>query len=168
MHMTSLFPPFGQMQTQQIRPSPPPPQPPPQLHQVNLTFLDENALDIWLKMVQLGACGIAFSFCSLFLLGCTVKSDLFVRFIMIKVRGIFDIWEKSRVFFFLLFGALHALLRESGGERKSKLLTTENVPCTCDLLHTCVELCNYHLIWVSKVGREWSFSAFVVIILVKK
>ncbi|KAK6233003.1 hypothetical protein SCA6_003076 [Theobroma cacao] len=33
MHMTNLFPPFGQMQTQQIRPSPPPPQPPPQLHQ---------------------------------------------------------------------------------------------------------------------------------------
>ncbi|XWS57684.1 hypothetical protein CRYUN_Cryun09bG0194400 [Craigia yunnanensis] len=32
-HMTSLFPPFGQMQTQQIRPSPPPPQPPPQPHQ---------------------------------------------------------------------------------------------------------------------------------------
>ncbi|MFQ6656655.1 hypothetical protein Gotur_026668 [Gossypium turneri] len=33
MHMVSLFPPFGQMQTQQIRASPPPPQPPPQLHQ---------------------------------------------------------------------------------------------------------------------------------------
>ncbi|XVE89881.1 hypothetical protein DITRI_Ditri20bG0030800 [Diplodiscus trichospermus] len=33
MHMTSLFPHFGQMQTQQIRPSPPPHQPPPQLHQ---------------------------------------------------------------------------------------------------------------------------------------
>ncbi|XWS58347.1 hypothetical protein CRYUN_Cryun08bG0026400 [Craigia yunnanensis] len=33
MQMTSLFPPFGQMQTQQIRPSPPPPQPPPQLYQ---------------------------------------------------------------------------------------------------------------------------------------
>ncbi|XP_022719147.1 transcription factor UNE12-like isoform X2 [Durio zibethinus] len=34
MHMTSLFPPFGQVQTQQIRPTPPPPQPPPpQLHQ---------------------------------------------------------------------------------------------------------------------------------------
>ncbi|KAB2058911.1 hypothetical protein ES319_A11G265900v1 [Gossypium barbadense] len=32
MHMVSLFPPFGQMQTQQIRASPPP-QPPPQLHQ---------------------------------------------------------------------------------------------------------------------------------------
>ncbi|GMI79196.1 PERICYCLE FACTOR TYPE-B 1, unfertilized embryo sac 12 [Hibiscus trionum] len=32
MHMVSLFPPFGQMQTQQIRPSPPP-QPPQQLHQ---------------------------------------------------------------------------------------------------------------------------------------
>lgn len=34
MHMVSLFPPFGQMQTQQIRPSPS--QPPPQLHQVTL------------------------------------------------------------------------------------------------------------------------------------
>ncbi|XWS42511.1 hypothetical protein CRYUN_Cryun16bG0020400 [Craigia yunnanensis] len=33
MHMTSLFPTFGQMQTQLIRPSPSPPQPPPQLHQ---------------------------------------------------------------------------------------------------------------------------------------
>ncbi|KAE8684187.1 Transcription factor UNE12 [Hibiscus syriacus] len=33
MHMVSLFPPFGQMQAQQIRPSPPPPQPPQQLHQ---------------------------------------------------------------------------------------------------------------------------------------
>ncbi|KAK8502378.1 hypothetical protein V6N13_090649 [Hibiscus sabdariffa] len=34
MHMVSLFPPFGQMQTQQIRPSPPhQPQPPQQLHQ---------------------------------------------------------------------------------------------------------------------------------------
>ncbi|KAL4352973.1 hypothetical protein GQ457_06G019400 [Hibiscus cannabinus] len=30
MHMVSLFPPFGQMQAQQIRPSPPPPQPQPQ------------------------------------------------------------------------------------------------------------------------------------------
>ncbi|XVF42190.1 hypothetical protein PTKIN_Ptkin01aG0340000 [Pterospermum kingtungense] len=33
MHMTSLFPTLGQMQTQQVRPSQPPPQPPPQLHQ---------------------------------------------------------------------------------------------------------------------------------------
>ncbi|KAE8729124.1 Transcription factor bHLH66 [Hibiscus syriacus] len=34
MHMVSLFPPFGQMQAQHIRPSPPPPpQPPQQLHQ---------------------------------------------------------------------------------------------------------------------------------------
>ncbi|XP_022743902.1 transcription factor UNE12-like [Durio zibethinus] len=33
MHMTSLFPSFGQMQTQQIRPSPPRPQPPLPLHQ---------------------------------------------------------------------------------------------------------------------------------------
>ncbi|KAE8729133.1 Hcf106 protein [Hibiscus syriacus] len=36
IHMVSLFPPFGQMQAQQIRPSPPPPQPPQSLNQTPL------------------------------------------------------------------------------------------------------------------------------------